>query len=152
MLLWNIPESDVVCSKACRKQEDLAKSTGAEVENALNGTVAFDFKVSFRQALSFSTPPLAFYRNYRPGGRSNLIFGVPLVDHGVNEDNVPKVMQMCIDEVEKRGLNINNIYSVRSLSIHVFYSCQVLQSSDSIHDAEVRKASGMYRRPIFYLT
>ena len=119
MSLLNIPKSDAFCSKVCGKQEDLAKSTGEEVENALSGTDTFDLKVSFRQALSFSTPPLAFYRNYRPGGRSNLIFGTPLVDHGMNEDNVPRVIRMCIDEVEKRGLNIDNIYSVRFLSTHV---------------------------------
>jgi hypothetical protein len=122
MALWNLPESDMVCSQACAKQEDFAKSTGEEVENALSGSEAFDLRVSFRQALSFSTPPLAFYRNHRPGGHSNLIFGVPLVDHGATEDNlednVPKVMRMCIDEVEKRGLNVDKIYWV-SFS-HVF--------------------------------
>jgi hypothetical protein len=43
----------MVCSKTCGKQEDFAKSTWAEVENALSGTEAFDLRVSFRQALSF---------------------------------------------------------------------------------------------------
>jgi hypothetical protein len=108
----------VACSKACAKRGDIAKSTRAEVENALGGTDTSDLRASFRRALSLSTPPLTLYRNYRPGGYSNLIFGVPLVDHVTNEDNVPKVMRMCIDEVEKRGLNIDTIYSV-SLSRHV---------------------------------
>jgi hypothetical protein len=44
------------------------------------------------------------------------------VDDGINEDKVPKVMRMCIDEVEKRGLNIDKIYS-----------------SGSIYDQQVRK-------------
>ena len=30
----------------------------------------------------------------------------------MNEDKVPKVMRMCIEEVEKRGLGIYDIYSV----------------------------------------
>jgi hypothetical protein len=38
----------------------------------------------------------------------------------MNEDKVPKVMRMCIDEVEKRGLNIDKIYSVSLPSRHVF--------------------------------
>ena len=38
----------------------------------------------------------------------------------MNEENVPKVMRMCIEEVEKRGLNVDKIYSVRLLSRHVF--------------------------------
>jgi hypothetical protein len=110
----------MACSKACAKHEDIARSTGAEVESALAGTDMPDLRVSFGRALSFSTPPLTLYRN-RPGGYSSLIFGVPLVDHEMNEDKVPKVMRMCIDEVEKRGLDIDKIYLVRlpsSFRIH----------------------------------
>lgn len=120
MPLSNLPESDMACSKTCAKHEDIAKSTGAEVENALSRTDTSDLRVSFRRALSFSTPPLTLYRNYGPGGYSNLIFGVPLVDHGMNEYDFPKVMRMCIEEVEKRGLNIDKIYLVSLLSSHVF--------------------------------
>jgi hypothetical protein len=120
MPLWGLPESDMVCSKACAEHKDIAKSTEAEVENALGGTETSDLKVSFRRAISFSTPPLVIYRNFHPGGYSNLIFGDPLVDHGVTEDKVPKVMRMCIDEVEKRGLDIDGIYYVSLQSSHVF--------------------------------
>ena len=117
---WNLPESDVTCSKACTKNDVIATRTGAEVESALSGTDTSDLKVFFRQALYFSTPPLILDRNCRPGGYSNLIFGVPLVDLGMNEENVPKVMRTCIEEVEKRGLNVDNIYSVRLLSRYRF--------------------------------
>jgi hypothetical protein len=109
MPLWNLPESDMACSKACTKHDDITKSGGAEVMDALGGTDTSDLRVSFHQALSFSTPPLTLFCNYGPSGYSHLIFGVPLVDHGVTEDNVPKVMRMCIDEVKKRGLNIDKI-------------------------------------------
>jgi hypothetical protein len=120
MLLWSLPESDMACSTACAKHKDIAKSTEAEVENALCGTETSDLKLSLRRAISIYTPPLVLYRNYHPGGYSNLIFGDPLVDHGVTEDKVPKVMRMCIDEVEKRGLDIDDIYWVSSPSRHVF--------------------------------
>ena len=33
----------------------------------------------------------------------------------MSEDNVPKVMRMCIEEVEVRGLNIDKIYLVSRL-------------------------------------
>ena len=100
---------------ACAGFDSLAKSTKAEVKKALTGIDTADLKASFRRALSFSIPPLTLYhREYRPG--AYLIFGVPLkdplVDVTTSEDNVPKVMRMCIDEVEKRGLNTKNIYSV----------------------------------------
>ncbi|KAH9029721.1 hypothetical protein EDB84DRAFT_224413 [Lactarius hengduanensis] len=94
--------------------DDLAMVTRAEVEKALAETDTSNLKASFRQALSFSIPPITLYRNYRPStfSDSDLIFGVPLVDLTTNRDNVPQVMRMCIEEVEKRGLNISKIYSV----------------------------------------
>ena len=107
-------------SNTCAKHDDIAKSTGAEIVNALCGTDTSDLRVSFRRALFFSTPQLTLYHNYRPGGYSNLVFGVPLVDLKMNGDNVPKVMRMCISEVEKRGLNIDHIYSVSLPSRHDF--------------------------------
>ncbi|KAI9430909.1 Rho GTPase activation protein [Lactarius indigo] len=96
----------------CAKNDNLAKSTKTEVEKALAGTDNPDLRASFRRALSSSIPPLTLYCNYRPGVYSDLIFGVPLVDLTTDQDNVPKVMRMCIEEVEKRGLNTHKIYSV----------------------------------------
>ena len=117
-LSWNSREFDTTCSIACAKYDSMAKSTRAEVEKALTGTEMSDLKATFRRDLSFSIPPLTLYRNYRPGPNSNLIFGVPLVDVTTNEENVPKVMRMCIEEVEKRGLNARNIYCSVSWSKH----------------------------------
>jgi hypothetical protein len=108
----NLRDFNTACSTACTKYDELAKSTRAEVKKALAGNDTSDLRASFRRALSFSIPPLTLYRNNRTGAYSKLIFGVPLVDLETNEDNVPKVMRMCIEEVEKRGLNTKNIYSV----------------------------------------
>ena len=105
---------------------NLAMSTKAAVKNALARRDESDLRASFRQALSFSIPPVTLYRNYninRPGPHPELIFGVPLVDIETAHDNVPKVMRMCIDEVEKRGLKTENIYMVsfsKRVSIFVF--------------------------------
>ena len=99
---------------ACASFDSLAKSTKAEVKKALAGIDTADLKASFRRALSFSIPPLILYRNYRLGAYSNIVFGVPLVDVTSNEEKVPKVMRMCIEEVEKRGLNTHKIYNLVS--------------------------------------
>ena len=139
----NLPCSDLTRRAACTAHNDIAKSTREEVENALDGVDKSDLRVSLRRAIGFSIPPLTLYHNYRPGVYSNLIFGVPLVDLGLNEDKVPKVMRMCIEEVEKRGINVDKIYSVRLLSRHVPIHAKVSQSAVSIRDPEVRKASGM---------
>ncbi|KAH9031499.1 Rho GTPase activation protein [Lactarius pseudohatsudake] len=104
---------------ACTKHIDLAMSTSAE---ALAGTDASGLRASFGHALSISIPPLTLYCNYRPDVYSDLIFGVPLVNLSANQDCVPKVIRMCIEEVEKRGLNTHKIYLVGSI-----YDAEILQ-------------------------
>ena len=100
---------------ASAKYDNLAMSTRVEVEKALASRDTFenDLRASFRCGLSFSVPLPAFYRRYCPGAHHpDLVFGVPLVDLATNEEKVPKVMRMCMEEVEKRGLSANKIYSV----------------------------------------
>ncbi|KAH9175080.1 Rho GTPase activation protein [Lactarius sanguifluus] len=104
------------------KCDNLAKSTGAEVKKALAGTDNPDLRASFRRALSFSIPPLTLYCNYRPGVYSDLVFCDPLVALTTDQDNVQKVMRMCIEEVEKRGLNTHKIYTLDAI-----YDAEALQ-------------------------
>jgi hypothetical protein len=83
----------------------------AKVETAFRMDTT-DLKASFRHALSFSIPPPALYCNHHPGASSESIFGVPLAYIETNQGTISKVMKMCIDEVEKRGLDIKKIYEV----------------------------------------
>ena len=114
---WNLREFDIACSTTCAKYDELAMSTRADVEKAFAGTDTSDLRGSFRRALSFSIPLPTLYRNYHPGAYSDLIFGVPPVDLTTNRNNVPKVMRMCIEEVEKRGLDANRLYLVSRSSV-----------------------------------
>ena len=45
-----------------------------------------------------------------------MIFGVSLVDYttsrGLPDGSIPKLVHICIEEVEKRGLNSEGIYRV----------------------------------------
>ncbi|KAH9029692.1 hypothetical protein EDB85DRAFT_1508865 [Lactarius pseudohatsudake] len=106
-------------TEACTKRGNLATNTGAEVENALTGADTSGLRMSLGHALAFSIPPLTLYCNYRPDAYSDLIFGVPLVNLTID---VPKVIRMCIEEVEKRGLDTHKIYSVGSI-----YDADILQ-------------------------
>jgi hypothetical protein len=106
-------------------------TTKATVEKSLAGTNTPDLRASFRRALSFAIPPLILYRKYNhPGPYSELIFGAPLVDLGINGENVPKVMKMCIEEVEKRGLNTMKIYSVSFSRRVLEYVLSVVDGQD----------------------
>ena len=115
-------------------------STRAEVEKAFAETDMSGLRVSFRRDLSYAIPLSTLYR---PGAYSDLVFGVHLVDVGTNEDNVPKLMRMCMEEVEKRGLNSNKIYSV-SWSKHVLGTWDSFSVSQvgSKFDAEILQVSG----------
>jgi hypothetical protein len=143
------PESaenfDMACSTASAKYNNLAMSTRVEVENVLAGrdTSESNLRASFRHVLSVSIPPPTFYHNYCPGAHSDssLIFGVPLVDAEANQDNVSKVMRICIEEVEKRGLDTERIYSVsQSCMYWAWDSCSVSQTGCPF-TAEVLQAS-----------
>ncbi|KAH9021328.1 hypothetical protein EDB84DRAFT_1580899 [Lactarius hengduanensis] len=90
---------------------DLAVNLGPEVEKALAGTDTSNLKASFRHTFSSSIPPPALYLNYRLGGHSNLVFGALLRDCMTDGDCVPKVIRMCMKEVEERGLDTYEIYS-----------------------------------------
>ena len=103
---------NMVCSSARTNCNNLAMNTRAEVKKALGGADVSGLRASFGHALSFSIPPLTLYCNYRRDAYSDLVFGVPLVDLSTNQDNVPNVIRVCIEEVEKRGLNTHKIYSV----------------------------------------
>ena len=109
---WNLRELDTACSRARAKHDKLSKSTMAKVETTLAGTDTSNLKGSFRRALSISIPPLAVYRNHHPDAYSDLIFGVPLVELETNQDNVSRVIKMCIEEIEKKGINTMNIHLV----------------------------------------
>jgi hypothetical protein len=64
-----------------------------------------------------SIPGSVYYYNYHVGECKDLIFGVGLTDYatskGLPEGEIPRIVQLCIEEVERRGLDSEGIYRVR---------------------------------------
>ena len=55
------------------------------------------------------------YYNYHVGECRDLIFGVSLADYATargSENDVPIVLRLCIEEIDKRGLDAEGIYRV----------------------------------------
>ena len=56
------------------------------------------------------------YHNFYVGECRDLIFGFSLQDHAVAEDlpegELPKIVRICIEEINKKGLNAKGIYQV----------------------------------------
>lgn len=67
--------------------------------------------------LNNATPKPVYYFNFAVGECPDLIFGVSLVDYatsrGLPDGEIPKIVKLCIKEIEDRGLNMEGIYRVR---------------------------------------
>ncbi|KAH7929352.1 RhoGAP-domain-containing protein [Leucogyrophana mollusca] len=68
------------------------------------------------RSLASATPKPILYYNYNVGECNDLIFGVSLVDYatarGLAEGDVPKIVRICIQEVDQRGLESEGVYRV----------------------------------------
>lgn len=66
--------------------------------------------------LERAVPPRVLYTNYAIGECNDLIFGVSLVDYaqarGLADGDIPKIVRLCIQEVDARGLEAEGIYRV----------------------------------------
>jgi hypothetical protein len=79
-----------------------------------------------RSLASAISKPILYY-NYNVGECNDLIFGFSLVDYatarGLAEGDIPKIMRICIQEVDQRGLDAEGIYRVSFL---IYFRCQML--------------------------
>ncbi|KIJ21430.1 hypothetical protein PAXINDRAFT_164934 [Paxillus involutus ATCC 200175] len=68
------------------------------------------------RSLTFLLPKPVLYYNYNVGECSDLIFGVSLVDYatsrGLGEMEIPKIVRICVQEIDERGLEAEGIYRV----------------------------------------
>ncbi|KAI0828264.1 RhoGAP-domain-containing protein [Trametes gibbosa] len=66
--------------------------------------------------LAAVTPRPIYYYNFNVGECKDLIFGVTLVDYAtaraVPEGEIPKIVRICIQDIEQRGLDCEGIYRV----------------------------------------
>ena len=73
----------------------------------------------FPRSLASAIPKPILYQNHNVGECNDLIFGFSLVDYatarGLGEGDIPKIVRICIQEVDQRGLDAEGIYRVSSL-------------------------------------
>jgi hypothetical protein len=106
------------CSATYTTQNHLATNARAVVEKVSSETDTSLLAASLRRSLAVSTPPPTLYYNYHVGECQDLLFGVTLVDYATargSENDVPKIIRICIDEVDRRGLDAEGIYRVSLL-------------------------------------
>lgn len=70
------------------------------------------------RALAMAIPQRVVYVNYYVGDCPDLLFGINLTDYattrGLNEGEIPKIVRLCITEIDARGLDAEGIYRVRT--------------------------------------
>lgn len=90
-------------------------STGRDMKG-LNGYIA--------QSLASSIPIPILYHNFYVGECRDLIFSFSLQDYATARDlpegEIPKIVRICIEEVDKRGLDAEGIYRVSSHRVFSF--------------------------------
>ncbi|KAI0307495.1 hypothetical protein B0F90DRAFT_1674209 [Multifurca ochricompacta] len=96
-------------------QNYLATHARSAVEKVSAETDTSILAASLHRSFTLSIPPPTLYYNYHVGECQDLIFGVTLVDYATarsSENDVPKTLRICIDEIDKRGLDAEGIYRV----------------------------------------
>jgi len=81
-------------------------------------------KTHIPRSLASAIPDPILYEHGLVGECSDLIFGFSLVDYatakGLLEGSVPKIIRICIEEIDKRGLETEGIYRVTTHPISFF--------------------------------
>lgn len=84
-------------------------------------------KTQIPRSLASAIPEPILYEHGLVGECNDLIFGFSLVDYAtakaLPEGAIPKIVQICIEEVDRRGLESEGIYRVCELKPKPFTSC-----------------------------
>jgi RhoGAP domain len=107
--------SNAAHSATYTTQNYLATHARSAVDNVSAETDTSILAASLRRSLALSIPSPTLYYNYQVGECQDLIFGVTLADYATargSENDVPKILRICIDEIDKRGLDAEGIYRV----------------------------------------
>ncbi|KAI0080062.1 RhoGAP-domain-containing protein [Panus rudis PR-1116 ss-1] len=94
------------------------------------------------QLLAQASPKPQYYYNYTVGECRDLIFGVSLVDYatsrGLSDGEIPKIVKICINEIENRGMDAEGIYRVSGRHAAV---------TELQHKIERNEATFMFQAP-----
>ncbi|KAH9964547.1 hypothetical protein BC827DRAFT_1259589 [Russula dissimulans] len=97
-------------------QNYLATHIRGVIENVSAETDTSILATSLSRSLALSIPAPTLYYNYHVGECQDLIFGVSLADYATargTENDAPRIFRICIDEMDKRGLDAEGIYRLQ---------------------------------------
>ncbi|KAH9167603.1 Rho GTPase activation protein [Lactarius sanguifluus] len=109
--------TDTAVTILCTMHNDLATHARCAVEKISAETDTSALAASLHSSFALSIPPRTLYHNYDVGECPDLVFGLSLADYATAREsrhNVPNILRLCIEEVDKRGLEAEGIYTVSS--------------------------------------
>lgn len=106
--------------QAFRATYSTSSQVASHVQETIDAIVPEKDRQRLKQAtatqLAASIPKPILYHNFHVGESKHLIMGISLVDYasarGLKDNAVPRIVEICIREVEARGLNSEGIYRV----------------------------------------
>jgi hypothetical protein len=107
----------IKCSSALFSTNLQLASHGAQqVEKVSTGRDMKGVRAYIAQSLQSSIPKPIVYHNFHVGECKDLIFSFSLQDYATARDlpegEIPKIVRICIEEVDRRGLDVEGIYRV----------------------------------------
>ncbi|KAG5648266.1 hypothetical protein DXG03_006225 [Asterophora parasitica] len=122
-----VEDSSIIVKKALKRYTDNMTATSTTqtqlssharslVENISPEKDVAKLKAYIPRSLASAIPEPILYQHGLVGSCSDLIFGFSLVDYatakGLQDGEVPKIIRICIQEIDRRGLESEGIYRV----------------------------------------
>ncbi|KAF5377182.1 hypothetical protein D9615_006332 [Tricholomella constricta] len=126
-LAFYLPDSSMIVKKALEKYTDnmtATSSTQTQLSSHARSLVdkispekdVAKLKAYISRSLASAIPEPILYQHGLVGSCNDLIFGFSLVDYatakGLQDGEIPKIMRICIQEIDRRGLEAEGIYRV----------------------------------------
>ncbi|KAG8823943.1 hypothetical protein FRC19_002817 [Serendipita sp. 401] len=117
-------------------------ATGSQVSTGLHG-IAHQICPSYdlhhlrqltSKTLAAAIPKPTLYQNYQIGECKDMLFGVSLVDYAssrsLRDHELPKIVSLCIAEIDTRGLKTEGIYRVSGRHANVMELSLMAEKSE----------------------
>jgi hypothetical protein len=105
-----------MCSATSTTQTQLSKHAREAVEKISSKVDGERLAANASRSLASAIPDPILYEHGQVGPCNDLIFGLSLGDYAtaksLGEGEIPKIVRICIAEIDKRGLDFEGIYRV----------------------------------------
>jgi hypothetical protein len=130
-----------------KTEASLAETVQMEIDKISPEKDVLKVKANIPRSLALAIPDPILYEHGQVGSCNDLIFGFSLVDYatskGLQDGQIPKIVKLCIEAIDTRGLKSEGIYRVSGR--HAVVQAVCFPSSPSV--IELIKLPSVPTRP-----